>query len=121
MITLEIEYCYGCGVSPGEVHEDGCGHAVCKATGQQLIQCGGEFHEFKGTEYGEHEGECGPTVWLGYKHGELLALSLGWCTRWGPPWIDCGPDHPEAMMIDLNKIAIEMVWDAEKQDRVLRT
>lgn len=110
----DLKPCGGCGVQPGERH-DGCDVARCAATGEQWIQCGGELHEFKGNQYGEHEGTCQPDIWTGQWPGEAEAIEFGWYSYFDRGWHQCGPDHPGATP-DLNRInAAYCTWSAPQQ------
>lgn len=56
--------------------------------------------------------DCGEDVWTGQRPGEAEAVEMGlWC-RWGPPWIECSADHPEARP-DLNRVSIVGRWDRQ--------
>ena len=98
--------CNHCGAEPGEVHRDWDDIARCRATGNQLIQCGGELHTYKGIEYGEHEGECGPDIWDGEWPGEKDCRRYGIYTDADSFW-GVGPD--------LNFLAIYGTWDPKTQ------
>ena len=41
-------------------------------------------------------------VHTGWWPGELEAVALNLWTRWGPSWVECNADHPEARP-DLNR------------------
>lgn len=105
----EPRNCNQCGAKPGERH-DWCDIARCRSTGQQLLQCGGELHEYNGREYGEHDGPCEPDVWDGWYPGTTECYEYGLFTApdsiWGP-----GPD--------LNTLIIRSRWDAENERYVL--
>lgn len=96
--------CSYCQVPAGARHERNCDWALCKATGVQQLQCGGEFHEFNGREYGEHEEECIPSVFTGYYKYELEATEYGWYTAPNSIW---------GVMEDINRVARECRWDSE--------
>lgn len=124
--------CPDCGVAAGAPHEGGCDVARCLWTGRQRIQC--DFgllamccavlrdngNESLAYELGAHyelddpDHNCGQDVWTGHWPGELDAVERGlWC-YWGPPWIPCGPEHPDARP-DLNRLTTEGRWDREVQ------
>ena len=87
---LTFDDCRNCGVKPGSFHLESCEIERCPTCSGQYAFCG-----------------CAriPTLdalpWTGLWPGELEAIELGlWC-RWGPPWIKCNGDHPDARP-DLN-------------------
>ncbi len=108
-----------CGARPKEQHNGGCDVARCAATGRQYFQCEGEKHEYNGRIYGEHTGKCEPDTWTGYWPGEKEATDLGWFVYWGPPWIECDAEHPDAGP-DLNKVLVLLDWDPKTQTYVDR-
>jgi hypothetical protein len=110
--------CRQCNAAVGEEH-DWCSIARCKTTGQQLIQCPGEEHEYKGRIYGEHEGECGPNRYDGYWAGYREAIERGWYSKLvpGQGWQRTTADDPEGSP-DLNRVAIELEWSPELQRMV---
>ncbi len=85
----------------------------------QLIQCEGEVHVHDGREYGEHTGPCGSSLWTGWTVGEMEAIERGWFSVFSPPWTRCGADTPDAVP-DLNRVFIELRWDAATQRMVDR-
>jgi hypothetical protein len=102
--------CRQCGAEPGERHREWDDLARCRSTGQQLIQCEGQFHEFGGREYGEHEGPCGPDIWDGEYPG------VKECREYG---IYTAPDSIWGVKEDLNTLAVTSTWDAENERYVL--
>lgn len=102
MIESEALYtCYGCGVEPGQKHEDGCDHEPCKGCGWQAICCDCD-------PYTEH------TTWTGRTHGfaecEEFEVFTSAADRarigWGP--------H------DLNTLAVmhhrgELAWCSQRE------
>ena len=122
--------CNDCGASVGEPHGHGCDVARCMWTGQQRIQCGGSLaaaccavlrtagREDLAADLAYHLGlddpnhDCGKDIWTGRWPGEAEAEEFGWFVRWGPPWIECGPDHPDALP-NLNRLAVDATWDRE--------
>ena len=116
--------CPDCQVEPGTRHENGCDIARCKVTGQQHFQCEGEEHSFKGRVYGEHPGECLPTLWTGRWPGDEECEEFGLFVTMesvkAPPWfIKCGPDHPDRTP-DLNELGLmaakgEVAWDSDRE------
>jgi hypothetical protein len=117
--------CSNCGAEPGQRHDpDHCDIARCEVTGRQFIQC--DAHDsivemLSGTPPTNPTPahECIPDVWSGLWPGVAECREYGWYSRWGPPWVRCEPDHPEATE-DLNRLAIEAVWDPELKRRVKR-
>lgn len=63
--------------------------------------------------------DCGEDIWTGVWPGKEDAAALGWYSYLGPPWIRCGPDHPEATP-DLNRLMIEGRWDRKAKRWVCR-
>lgn len=125
---LPADHCGDCGVAPGTAHEVGCDVARCLWTGGQRIQCDGgltaeccralveagkadlaeELEQYLGLEDSDHD--CGGDIWTGEWPSSADAAALGFWTRWGPPWITCLPDHPDARP-DLNRLVTEARWD----------
>ncbi len=105
-----------CGAAIDEQHHDWCDIARCAATGQQLIQCAGEEHEYKGRTYGEHEGACESDRWTGFYPGTLEAVERGWFSVFHGlrGWVRCGPDDPDARP-DLNRVHSELHWNPATQ------
>lgn len=103
----ESRSCYDCGVEPGELHADGCDIARCLATGGQRLSC-----------YGRHEpplpgtNPCGQDRWSGMWPGVAECRELGWfCVMEpGKGWVSVPEGTPGAME-DLNRLAVEAVWD----------
>ena len=133
-----LKPCHDCGAQPGSAHLGGCDTAVCLWTGSQRLQCAlgliaecykalmGAGHEELAEALGHYEGlddpdhDCGNDVWTGHWPGSDDAARLGlWC-RWGPPWIECDPDHPDATE-DLNRLVTEARWDRGTQRWERRT
>lgn len=129
--------CSDCGVGIGDPHEDGCDVARCLWTGRQRLMCeaglvaeccraliaagrsdlAGELGDYHGLDDIDHD--CGEDTWIGTWPGEADAARLGlWC-RWGPPWLPCGPDHPDAIP-DLNELPVKARWDRTTQTYILR-
>ncbi len=122
--------CRDCGAPIGQPHQDGCDIARCLWTGIQRIQCAGgltaevckvlheadrgdladELAEYHGLDDPDHD--CGNDIWTGVWPGVAEAEEYGWYSYFGPPWVQCGPDHPEATA-DLNRIHMECDWDRE--------
>jgi hypothetical protein len=71
---LTLHPCYGCGVEPGQAHEDGCDHACCPDCGEQLI-----FHDCD-TWDPEAEGPDRPALWHGIDPRKEVAQVLNWWT-----------------------------------------
>lgn len=117
--------CGDCGVLPGLPHEHGCDVERCQITGMQWIMCGGwsdrdpcscedrngyDDEGFITHTCGQSPHDCGSEVWLGFWAMERDAVALDlWC-RWGPGWIPCERDHPDATP-DLNRLVSEGAWN----------
>jgi len=109
-MTLELpplRSCNQCGAEPGERHRDWDDIALCRSTGHQLIQCEGEIHLFKGREYGEHEGECGPDIWDGRYPGITECHQLGLFTRPDSIWGESEDLNALSRLMSLGKV----IWD----------
>lgn len=120
--------CNDCGAVTGEAHDYGCDVARCVHTGVQALQCMGEDdvqwlvdHGYDPAQYDEaqHPGTCGGYINTGLWPGYVECVEWGWYCRWGPPWIECEPDHPDAGP-DLNKLGLMaargiVVWSMELQ------
>lgn len=124
--------CGDCGVQPGQAHIAGCDVARCMWTGLQAIQCdkglaaacckvlrsaehddlADELAAYLSLDDPEHD--CGEDIWSGVWPGREDAAALGWYSYFGPPWIRCGPDHPQATP-DLNRLVEEGRWDRENK------
>ena len=102
--------CNGCGAEPGERHRSWDDIARCRSTGVQLIQCEGELHEYKGVEYGVHEGECGPDVWDGEYPGVKQCRELGLYRH----------DSIFGVTEDLNKLIMHSDWDPTTERYIYR-
>lgn len=134
---MSANACHDCAAEVGTPHEDGCDVARCLWTGMQRLQCVGGLaaecckvlREAKRYDLAEElahyldldgpEHDCGRDVWTGVWPGDLDAIALGLFCYWGPPWIECGPDHPEARP-DLNRLATVGRWDRESMSWVAR-
>jgi primosomal protein N' len=98
--------CPDCGVNPGELHEDNCDVARCKNCGWQLL-----FHD-----------NCDDpenTTWTGEWPGVAECKEFDLWSYFGPPWIVCKADHPQAVE-DLNTLLVmavkgEVIWDRGKE------
>lgn len=122
--------CGDCGVLPGNPHDHGCDIERCMVTGVQWIQCGGwsdakpcgcvdkdgfTDEDFDDEGYlkhscGQEPHDCGSEIWPGYWPMARDAANLGFWCRWGPPWIPCNEDHPDASE-DLNRLVVDAVWN----------
>ena len=129
--------CGGCKAEPGEFHKEGCDWERCPLCGRQMLQddCIYEISLGKDVDLEEEYPEIfneGPTVEMiqkyndhveaitgwqrhpGWYPGTALAVEKGWYVYWGPPWICCDKEHPEASP-DLSRAHSEGWWDREKQ------
>lgn len=94
--------CHDCAATPGELHGEGCDIERCPDCGGQIISCGCEEITHDRIPW---DGE-----WPGVKECRELDL---WC-RWGPPWIPCDRNHPDATE-DLNRLHEVAVWSADER------
>lgn len=122
LVVDDMRGCSGCGAAVGLPHKPRCGVARCLWTGGQRLQCefrrDGMPEEWLATDSphahtlagflvagddADPDHRCGHDVetgvWPGEEDCERLDL---WC-RWGPPWIPCRRDHPDATH-DLNAL-----------------
>lgn len=122
VIRLRVNrYCPDCGVLMGEPHEDGCDVARCLENGRQRLCCDDywipnpDCDDYDSDEYyiPNPNHDCGKDIWTGIWPGELDAIRLNKFVRWGPPWIECPMDHPEARP-DLNCLS-RYTWDKDKR------
>lgn len=98
--------CLDCGVRPGEQHLDGCDIERCPECGGQMLMC-----------------DCELTVprlpWRGEWPGKAECREFGWYAKHTPiGWTPCDKDDPEACE-DLNRLAIDAVWDKTQGRYVL--
>lgn len=130
-LVVDMRACPDCGAPVGEQHNHHCDVARCLATGGQRLQCelreDGKISEWLETDdSGAHTlagqlvatdtaaHSCGHDVWTGDWPGEADARRLGLWIYWGPPWIRCTADHPEATP-DLNRInAAYCTWNPDR-------
>ena len=99
--------CGDCGVKPDEQHLRHCDVARCKLCGWQNISCPCV------------DLERDMTVWTGIWPGTIECIEYDLFSYWGPPWIECGKDHPGAGP-DYNALgrlhaAGEFDWDSERE------
>lgn len=134
---MSADPCRDCGVAVGLPHETGCVVARCLWTGQQRIQCDGGLaaecckalrdsdHADLADELAYHlslddpDHDCGEDVWTGVWPGDADAIAMNVWVRWGPPWIACRGDHPDARP-DLNALTTVGRWDREQKRWVKR-
>lgn len=135
-----MKNCPDCGVKPGEKHESGCDIERCPRCGGQSITCHciyiindmdpntleydhPDIYEQGPTEemYEKWEREWGAKAlpWTGEWPGITQCREYNFWCYWGPPWIRCSKEYPEATE-DLNTLYTECRWDIEKQKMVLR-
>lgn len=118
---VELTNCHDCGVEPGERHKDGCDTALCVSTGFQHLQCEGEIHVHNGREYGEHEGDCAPSIWRGIWPGVIECREFNLWSRHipgeAPYWQNCSREDEGAMedLNELHRLAAmgELTWSRE--------
>lgn len=129
--------CNDCGAAVGTPHEVGCDVARCMWTGGQRIQCDsglaaecckvmkGAGRSDLAVDLAYHlslddpEHDCGRDIWTGEWPGDSDAREMDIWTRWGPPWIECDKDHPDARP-DLNRLHTVGRWDREQAKWVRR-
>lgn len=102
------ERCPDCGIDIGAPHQDGCDVARCTECGWQRISC---RHGYSDLGWG--------AIWTGIWPGILECQEFGFWSYWGPPFIKCTKDHPDATE-DLNELAVRhakgmLVWDKKLQ------
>ena len=132
-----VRDCRDCGVSVGQPHDIGCDVARCLWSGGQRIGCDHGLLAECCTELGkagrvdladelayhysldDPEHDCGLDIWTGEYPGVSDAREMDIWVRWGPPWIECASDHPDASP-DLNRLHIVGRWDREKAKWVRR-
>jgi hypothetical protein len=90
----KLTNCPDCGVQPGMFHLLGCDVERCPDCGGQQISC--NCDDLQTNPRQPWDGE-----WPGAKECRMLGF---WC-RWGPGWIPCDSDHPDATE-DLNRLAV---------------
>jgi hypothetical protein len=102
----EFNSCPDCGVSIGDIHQEGCDISRCKIHGNQLLKCL-FLHE---------SNDCRPTKFSGYFPGTEEAIERGWFSYLDKTktWIKCEASHPEASP-DINKVLIELEWNSEQE------
>jgi hypothetical protein len=128
--------CPDCGVEPGTEHLPECDVARCLFTGEQRLQ-----HELDPTivqalvgpvpRWSPHD--CGHDIWTGEWPLHAEAVEYGWYVRWNPTphteangitypgsWQPCEPGDDNAVP-DLNRVAVECVWDRHQRRFVLPT
>lgn len=71
---LTLEPCSGCGVEPGQEHQDGCDHACCPDCGEQLI-----FHDCDAWDP-DADGPDRAALWHGIDPRKEVAQTLNWWT-----------------------------------------
>jgi hypothetical protein len=134
--------CGDCGAKPGEFHQYGCDVEHCAICGGQCISCGCVY-EINGMPMSTLEEEH-PEIYTGGATDEMyevldaeverLGGRLPWtgefpgCAEcrefdlwsyWGPPWISCHRDHPQASE-DLNRLCSVAMWDKTRRRYVVR-
>ncbi len=49
---MSIKKCHDCGVSPGELHQEGCDWEICLKCGRQRLTCDCDVEEMQRIPYG---------------------------------------------------------------------
>jgi len=102
---MKREPCNDCACKVGEHHEPGCDHERCPKCKGQLISCGC-FVKFDEEEFAKYPQE----KWSGiyFEEAMLLCEKENLYVYWGPGWITCNKDHPQARH-DLNSAIVLMM------------
>lgn len=119
--------CPDCATAPGSEHAEGCDVARCMAYGSQRIQCqpGARMvvrgvYPWGGVDVDwEVDGhDCGRDVWSGRWPGQAECEELGFWAVFvpygNPSWRPVPAGTPGAVH-DLNRLAAEASWDAERR------
>ena len=104
-LTTAVGYaqCYDCSAAVGELHDEGCDVERCPDCGGQMLSCDCAVESVH------------PRIpWNGEWPGVAECREYGFWCYWGPPWISCNKDHPEARE-DLNRLYKECEWNATTQ------
>jgi hypothetical protein len=99
--------CRDCGVSPGQLHVEGCDVEACPYCGHQVISCCCATQELIGVPDDDR------MPWAGEWPGEAECRKFGWyarINRCGPGWVPSGPEEAGAIP-DLNRLLAEARWD----------
>lgn len=112
METNSKSLCHDCGVSPKDLHKDGCDVERCAYCGFQAISCGCDESDYASLER---------LVWTGEWPGDSECREFGWYSKLIPDvgWICCQKDD-EGASEDLNRLCIDAKWDRELR-RFVRT
>jgi hypothetical protein len=101
-----MESCNDCGVAVDEYHQDGCDVERCPVCGGQYISCD--------CDYDCNESPEKRIKWNGEWPGKKECREFGWYSKFveGKGWVKCPKEDPKATE-DLNRLAIEAVWDVK--------
>lgn len=127
----ELRGCHDCGAKPGgDLHMAGCDTERCPLCGGQLLSCGCYYkmEEYKPcAEDGKYitmrveeenklhrilNEKVGLLPWDGEWPGVKEARLYNLYCYWGPPWVKCSKDHPQARE-DLNSVYMKCRWNPE--------
>ena len=104
---MVLRPCHDCGAEVGELHSMNCDTERCPKCGGQLLSCGCFVIDEEGNfDYDEFE-KYERFRWEGimYYDAHIYAEEHNLYVYWGPPWIYCDKDHPEAIH-DLNTACV---------------
>ena len=111
---MVLTSCHDCGAEVGEYHLENCDTERCPKCGGQLLSCdcfvGYDEDDEDKSYWNEEEFEKYERFkWEGIMFYETHLYAEKhdlWC-YWGPPWVECEIDHPNATH-DLNRASVQM-------------
>jgi hypothetical protein len=137
--------CPDCGAEVGTAHDGNCDVARCLWTGRQRLQCdgslaakccralreagrddlAGDLAYYLSLDDPEHD--CGDDAWTGEWPGKAECREFGWWSYFGPDhgetgWVQVPAEQVDRLRSfgtnvteDLNRLAVEAVWDRQAQ------